>query len=105
MNFRISNTKLGTLALAAALTLSASAGFAYAQDGAKQDMKSAGHDTKDAAVDTGHGVKTGSEKAYHGTKHVTKKAYHGTKHGVKKAYHKTAKTVDPHANSQDANHQ
>jgi type IV secretory pathway TrbL component len=93
MNVRI--VKFGTIALAAAMTLSTSA-FASTpyQDGTKQDMKSAGHDTKNAAVDTGHGIKTG-----------TKKAYHKTKHGVKKAYHKTAKTLDPHANSQDANHQ
>ena len=82
-------TQLTTAVLAATLTLSV-----CAQDGTKQDMKDAGHSTKNAAVDTGHGVKTG-----------TKKAYHKTKHGVKKAYHKTAKTLDPHANSSDANHQ
>lgn len=93
MNARIS--KLGSLALAAALTLGTSAFAATPyQDGTKQDMKSAGHETKNAAVDTGHGIKTG-----------TKKVFHKTKHGVKKAYHKTAKTIDPHANSQDANHQ
>jgi hypothetical protein len=94
MNNRLA--KIGTYALAAALSLSLStAAFAAPfQDGTKQDMKSAGHDTKDAAVETGHGVKTG-----------TKKAYHKTKHGVKKAYHKTIKTLDPHANSQDAHHQ
>ena len=93
MNNRL--VKLGTFTLAAALTLGASAFAATPyQDGTKQDMKSAGHETKDAAVDTGHGIKTG-----------TKKAYHKTKHGVKKAFHKTKKTLDPHANSQDANHQ
>jgi hypothetical protein len=88
--------RIGTFALAAALSLGASAAFAAGvpQDGTKQDMKAAGHDTKNAAVNTGHGIKTG-----------TKKVYHKTKHGVKKAYHKTKKTVDPHANSQDAHHQ
>ncbi len=98
---------IGTFALAAALGLGASTAFATApaQDGTKQDMKDAGHDTKSAAVDTGHGIKTGTEKAYHKTKTGTKKVYHKTKHGVKKAYHKTKKTLDPHANSQDANHQ
>ena len=87
--------RIGSLTLTAALTLSTAA-FASTpyQEGTKQDMKSAGHDTKNAAVETGHGIKTG-----------TKKAFHKTKHGVKKAYHKTAKTLDPHANSQDANHQ
>lgn len=72
--------KLGTLALATALTLSMS-GFALAQpqndSGTKQDMKAAGHETKDAAKDVGHGVKQG-----------TKKAYHKTKRGVKKAHRK-----------------
>jgi hypothetical protein len=87
--------KIGAFTLAAALTLGASAFAATSfQDGTKQDMKSAGHDTKNAAVETGHGIKTG-----------TKKAYHKTKHGVKKAFHKTKKTLDPHANSQDAHHQ
>ena len=49
------------------------------QDGAKQDMKDAGHETKDAAKDAGHGVKQGTKKAYHSTKHGTKKAWHKTK--------------------------
>jgi type IV secretory pathway TrbL component len=93
MNHRL--FKIGTFALAAALSLSTAAFAATPyQDGTKHDMKSAGHETKDAAVDTGHGIKTG-----------TRKAYHKTKHGVKKAYHKTAKTLDPHANSQDPHHQ
>jgi hypothetical protein len=49
------------------------------QDGAKQDMKDAGHETKDAAKDAGRGVKQGTNKAYHSTKHGTKKAWHKTK--------------------------
>ena len=76
MSFR----KLGNLTLAAALTL-AIPSLVYAQPqndtGAKQDMKAAGHETKDAAKDVGHGVKQG-----------TKKAYHKTKHGVKKVHRK-----------------
>jgi hypothetical protein len=47
--------------------------------GAKQDMKNAGHETKDAAKDTGHGVEKGTKKVYHKTKHGTKKAWHKTK--------------------------
>lgn len=105
MNFRLIPSKLGAVALAATLTFGLSTPFAHAQDGAKQDMKDAGHDTKDAAKETGHGIKTGTEKGYHGTKHVTKKAYHKTKHGLKHAGHAVKKTVDPHANSQDPNHQ
>ena len=82
MNLR----KLSGFALAAALSVSLSAGIASAQNdsGAKQDMKSAGHETKDAAVDAGHGIKQG-----------TKKAYHKTKRGTKKAAHKVHNAVDP----------
>jgi len=55
--------------------------------GAKQDMKDAGHDTKEAARDTGHGVKQGTKKAYHKTKNGTKKAYHKTKNTATGAAH------------------
>lgn len=55
----------------------------YNRDGsAKQDMKHAGHETKNAAKDAGHGVKEG-----------TKDAYNGTKRGVKKGAGKTKNTV------------
>ena len=37
--------------------------------GFKQDMKDAGHSTKDAAKDTGNGVKSGTKKTWHDTKH------------------------------------
>ncbi len=82
MNLR----KLGGFALAAALSASLSVGVASAQNcsGAKQDMKAAGHETKNAAVDAGHGIKQG-----------TKKAYHKTKRGTKKAAHKVHDAVDP----------
>lgn len=46
--------------------------------GAKQDMKDAGHETKDAAKDTGHAIDHGTKKAYHKTKRGTKKAWHKT---------------------------
>jgi len=60
--------------------------FSATQDsGAKQDMKDAGHDTKDAAKQAGHGVDQGTKKAYHKTKHATKKAWHKTKDTTKGA--------------------
>ncbi|GGG70896.1 hypothetical protein [Edaphobacter dinghuensis] len=83
--------KTGTLLLAGILTLGMSSTFAFSQDGAKQDMKHAGTETKDAAKDTGHGISTGTQKAYHKTSEGTEKAYDKTKHGTKKAYHKTTK--------------
>ena len=71
--------RLGTTILSVSLAMGVSSGFALAQNdsGAKQSMRDAGHETKDAAKDTGHGIKQG-----------TKKAYHKTKHGVKKVHRK-----------------
>lgn len=69
----------GTLILSAALSLTLPTAAAFAQSGdsgAKRDMKSAGHETKDAVKDTGHGIKQGSKKGYHKTKHFTKKVGH-----------------------------
>jgi hypothetical protein len=59
---------------------------AASQDsGVKQDLKTAGHDTKDAAKDTGHAVKQGTKKSYHATKNGTKKVWHKTKNTTKGA--------------------
>jgi hypothetical protein len=53
--------------------------------GVKQDLKTAGQDTKDAAKDTGHAVKQGTKKTYHATKNGTKKAWNKTKNTTKGA--------------------
>src|ERR1700679_800105 len=82
--------KLGSIVLASSLAISMSAGISFAQDGAKQDMKSAGTDTKDAAKDAGHGVDTGTKKAYHKTASGTRTATHKTTRTTKRVYHKTA---------------
>lgn len=78
--------RLTGLALAAALSVSTAAGIATAQtdSGTKQDMKAAGHESKDAVVDTGRGIK-----------HGTKKVYHKTKRGTKRAAHKIHDAADP----------
>ena len=77
------NSRLSALFLGAALIYLPAAGWSLptlSQDsGAKQDMKDAGHETRDAAQDAGHGVKQGTRKAYHKTKRGTKKAWHKTK--------------------------
>jgi Ni/Co efflux regulator RcnB len=57
----------------------------HQDSGAKQDMRDAGHETKNAARDAGHGVKQGTKKAYHKTKYGTKKAWHKTKSTTKGA--------------------
>jgi hypothetical protein len=53
--------------------------------GAKQDMKDAGHESKEAVKDAGQGVKQGTKKAYHKTKRGTKKAWHKTEDTTKGA--------------------
>lgn len=82
------NRKLSAIILASSLSLLMSASPLIGQEGAKQDLKHAGTETKDAAKDTGHGVAEGSKDAYHSTKRGTKKAYRKTKRGVKKAHRK-----------------
>jgi hypothetical protein len=81
--------KTAAFLLASAIIVSLSTGIALAQDGAKQDMKAAGADTKNAARDTGHAVSTGTKKAYNETASGTKTAAHKTANGTEKAYHKT----------------
>jgi ribulose kinase len=70
--------------LGAALVCAPALGFSQdstpRQDNtAKQNMKNAGQDTKNAAKDAGQGTKQGTKKAYHKTKSGTKKAWHKTK--------------------------
>lgn len=79
--------KTGTMVLSAVLAFGTSSAFTLAQS-AGQDMKNAGHETKNATVDAGHGVSKGTKKAYHKTKRGTKKAYHKTKQGTQKAARK-----------------
>ena len=45
--------------------LSAGPMFAQQQNGPKQDLKNAGHSTKEAAKSTGKAVKKGTKKAVH----------------------------------------
>ena len=53
---------------------------APAQDSsAKQDLKDAGRDTKNAAKDAGNGIKKGTKTAARKTKNGTKKAWNKTK--------------------------
>lgn len=69
-----------------AVLLVSTAGIAFAQSdsqSAKQDMKDAGHDTKNAAKKTGHAVKKTTKKTTH-------KAAKKTKEGARKVEDKTA---------------
>jgi hypothetical protein len=74
--------QVSALFLGAALLCAPAPGWSQ-DNGAKQDMKDAGHETKNAAKDTGHGVKQGTKKAWHKTADTTKGAAHGAKEGAK----------------------
>ncbi|HEV2484157.1 MAG TPA: hypothetical protein VGT08_01385 [Terracidiphilus sp.] len=90
--------QLSALLIGAALVCLPALGFSQQStssnhSGVKQDVKEAGHDTKDAAKDTGHAVKKGTEKTYDATKSGTKKVYHSTKKGTEKVWDKTKHTT------------
>ena len=71
-SFNVNSQSYRTIVLASAFTIFLSTGIAVAQDGAKQDMKAAGTDTKNAAKNTGHAVSTGTKKAYNKTANGTR---------------------------------
>ena len=75
-------TSIPAMFLGAALLFVQAPGWsqpAADDSGAKQDLKTAGKDTKKAAKETGKGVKKGTGKAYSATKHGTQKVFHKTK--------------------------
>ena len=78
--------RMGTFVVTAALVMGGVAPVVLAQT-AGQDVKDAGHDTKDAAKDTGHGVAKGTKAVAHGTKKGTNKAYDSTKDAAKDTGH------------------
>lgn len=84
-NFQISTMILGAALICGPAFAVAQQSYPGTDSGAKQDMKDAGHETKDAAKDAAHGTKQGTKKAYHKTKHGTKKAYHKSKDTTKGA--------------------
>src|SRR5215469_7030692 len=59
------------------------------QDGAKQDMKDAGHETKQAAKKTGTAVGKSTKKAGHETAHAAHKTGTAVENTSKKAGHDT----------------
>jgi hypothetical protein len=82
--------QLAGLALAMALACVA---YAIPQDSPKQDMKDAGHSTKNAAKDTGRATNNTARTTGHKTKTTSKKAAHKsatkTRHGAAKVEQKT----------------
>jgi hypothetical protein len=81
------------LMITAGLAMGLGVGMACAQT-AGQDMKDAGHSTKNAAVDTGHATKRVTKKTVRGTKHVAKKTGHATKHAAVATGHRTENVGD-----------
>jgi hypothetical protein len=71
-------------AAGAVLAVTLMAGQAFAQDGAKQDMKDAGHSTANATKSAGSGIKKGTVKGAEATKHGTAVGATKTARGTKK---------------------
>ena len=63
--------------------------------GFKQDMKNAGHSTKNAAKDTGNGVKSGTKKTWHKTKHTTKRVTHKAAGKIDQGARKVKRKTSP----------
>jgi hypothetical protein len=63
--------------------------FLAAQDSAKQDMKDAGHETKEAAKDAGQATKKVAKKTGRAVKKGTNKAAEKTQQGAQKVKDKT----------------
>src|ERR1022692_2558699 len=72
-----------------AAMLSLGAGTISLAQTAKQDMKDAGTDTKNATKATGHGIAKGTKTAVRKTKNGTETAVKDTGHGAKVAGEKT----------------
>jgi hypothetical protein len=80
--------QLSALFLGAALMCGSGSGWSQQSNpdtSAKQDLKNAGHETKNAAKDAGSATKKGTKKAYNATEHGTKKAVNKTKNTTKGA--------------------
>lgn len=63
------------------------------QQGAKQDMKDAGHETKKAAKKTGNAVEKSTKKAGHESEGAAKKTGSTVENTTKKVTHKSAHEV------------
>ena len=74
MNFK----HMGTVALGVAMMMGSGVATSATAQTAKQDMKNAGHETKEAAVDTGHATKKVTKKAAHKTKRAAIKTKNAT---------------------------
>jgi hypothetical protein len=74
---------------AGVLSLALSGVGLFAQDGAKEDMKQAGRDTKDAAKSTGRATKKTAKKSGRAVKHGTHVTAKKARQGAEKVEDKT----------------
>lgn len=84
---------IAILLAAGVMGMGLTVGTAIAQESAGQDMKDAGHATKQAGKDVGHGTATAAKKTGDATKTTTKKVVHKgaqkTDEGATKVENKT----------------
>jgi hypothetical protein len=78
-----------------AIAMAGTAFGAAPQDSPKQDMKDAGHETKNAAKDAGRGTKNAAKKSGHAVKRTTKKAAHKTASKTEQGAQKVKDKTDP----------
>jgi hypothetical protein len=85
---KIPKSALWTFAFAGAMLLGHPR-ISAAQESTEQDLKDAGHDTKDASKDTGRATKHAAKKTGHAVKKGTNKAADKTEEGAYKVKEKT----------------
>ena len=81
--------KVASYLMLSSLFIFTGASLLAAQDSATQDMKDAGHETKNAAKDTGRATKKVAKKTKRTVKKGTHKAAEKTQEGAEKVKDKT----------------
>jgi hypothetical protein len=95
-NSRMSMRKFApALFLAVALAGTAVGNTLRDEQSPKQDMKDAGHATKNAAKDTGRATKKTAKTTGHAVKHTTKRAAHKTADKTQEGAQKVKDKTDP----------
>jgi hypothetical protein len=84
-----------SIVLLAGMVGASGAAWGQADQTATQDMKDAGHETKEAAKDTGQATKKAATKTGHAVKKTTKKTVHATAKGTAKAADKVEDKTAP----------
>jgi hypothetical protein len=94
--FMIFGRYLLNILLSAAAASLAFAGVPQDAQSPKQDVKDAGHATKNAAKDTGRATKNSAARAGHATKRTSKRAAHKTARKTRQGAQNVEDKTQPH---------